>query len=101
MQLNLRNLKKMIEKDLPKAIKPDIDRLIDNEVERRLEEAEAMMEEREELHQLTCPDAQKKGCLVQFRQAVILEFRKKEYLSPKFYQSKEWLSLTPRRKPTL
>ncbi|NMD13765.1 MAG: hypothetical protein GYA78_00200 [Caldisericales bacterium] len=97
MDLNLKNLLKLVEKDLPKALEPKIQKLVEEKLETQRDEVaaemEEMMEERESLLGRNCPPLQRKTCHLEARDEFIIEFRKKGYLSEKFYQSKDWLSI--------
>lgn len=100
MQFNAQNLKKKIDSDFAKVIKPQIDKLVAEEIERQrddvLAEMEEELEERETLLGRKCHPLQQKACHLEARNGFIIEFRKKGYLSQKFYQSKDWLSIAYR-----
>lgn len=100
MQFNAQNLKKKFKSDFDKVIKPQIDKLAAEEFERQRDEAMAEIEEelqeKETLLGRNCHPLQRKACHLEARNGFILEFRKKGYLSPKFYKSKDWLLISYR-----
>lgn len=89
MEFNAKNFKKVVEAELQKVV-DEVNAELADEQEAALEE---YMAEQEGYLGRNCHILQRKACHLEARNELIMEFRKKGYLSPKFFQSKDWLSL--------